>query len=381
VELDALRNSEAVHLQAVLESWRSGPGHSWPAPTGTPEATIPPPSITAPTAPGTATSIPLHTVLYTVRTWHLIAAGLSSRTLWLAPLAAVGGALQLFGDLGRGEQAQTTLREWITSTELVITVPLFASAAVVLAVGAQLVRNHRFHVTRHRDEFVITRGLVEQRSVSIPQHRIQALQITSNLVRVVLRLATMQIYTADLGQRGAASVDVPIGPLKDLIALGDRLVTLPVSDIEVRRHPLAAIRREVIRRAIRLIPLSVILVLGVTGLNSTGRTMLLIAASGGAFIALITGILAGWHRATGWDQTAIVTRSGYFSRTQWCVPVQRIQSVGTVQNPFQRRLGLITVRLDVAGTRSAVTIRDLAVAEAEALLASLHAKDRQLTHR
>lgn len=367
VELDALLNSEATHLQSVLERWRTDQLAPWPAPTGAPVATqAPPPAATlSPAASGSDAP-----ALFFVRTWHLIAAGLSSRTLWLAPLAAVGGALQVFGDLGRGEEAQSTLREWVTSTELAITVPLFVAAAVVLAVSSQLVRNHQFQIRRQRDEFVITRGLVEQRSVTVPQTRIQALQLTSNVVRVLLGLATLQIHTADLGQRGSASVDIPIGSRRALIALGDQILTLPSSDITLARHPLAAVRREVIRRGIRLIPLAVILVIALGGIGATTRDRLLLAAGLGAIIAVSTGILAGLYRATGWDQTAIVTRSGFFSRTQWIVPIKRIQSVGTTQNPFQRRLGLITVRLDVAGTRSGVVIRDISATEAGALLAS-----------
>jgi putative membrane protein len=377
VELDALLSSEAVHLERVLERWRTSHLAVWPAPTGTPLATLPPPAITPDTGI-VGTNAP---ALFVVRTWHLIAAGLSSRTLWLAPLAAVGGALQLFGDLGRGEEAQTTLRDWLTSTELVVTVPLFVAAAVVLAVSSHLVRNHRFQVRRQRDEFVITRGLIEQRSVSVPKTRVQALQLTSNVVRVALGLATLQIHTADLGQRGSASVEIPIGSRRELLALGDQILEHPVSTISAVRHPFAAVRREVIRRSIRLIPLAVILVIALGGLAATTRDRLLLAAAVAGTIAAVTGVLAGLQRATGWNEKAILTRSGFFSRTQWIVPITRIQSVGTLQNPFQRRLGLITVRLDVAGTRSGVVIRDISVAEATVLQTTLEASALQISRQ
>jgi hypothetical protein len=129
----------------------------WPAPTGLPMVLAPAPTATAtPTdeaisQSGSASS----PAIFQVRTWHLIAAGLSSRTIWLAPIAAIGGALQLFGDLGRGEQARDTLREFVTSSGPLIAVLVIATAAVGLAVGSQLVKNFQYRITRHRNEFII----------------------------------------------------------------------------------------------------------------------------------------------------------------------------------------------------------------------------------
>jgi putative membrane protein len=375
VELDALRSGEASELQRVLEHWRTLGTQTpavWPAPTGFPMVLAPAPEAITP--PRVRSDASISPAIFEVRTWHLIAAGLSSRTLWVAPIAAIGGALQLSGDLGRGEETRETLRDWVTSSGPLIAVPVIASAAVALAIGSHLVRNHRYRITRHGGEFILSRGLVETRSVTVPQARIQALQITANWIRVILGLATMQIHTADLGPRSAGAVDVPIGSRKELIPLGDRLLGLPAAAIICERHPLAAVRREVFRRVLRLVPVSVIATLAIGGIVRTTPTHLAIAAGSGGLLAVISGILAATQRATGWNDSAIVTRSGFYTRTQWTVPNGRIQSVGSTQNPFQRRLGLMSLRLDVAGTRSGVMIKDLSVTEAERLLAHLDSR-------
>jgi putative membrane protein len=309
--------------------------------------------------------------IFQVRTWHLIAAGLSSRTIWLAPIAAIGGALQLFGDLGRGEQARDTLREFVTSSGPLIAVLVIATAAVGLAVGSQLVKNFQYRITRHRNEFILSRGLIETQSVTVPQARIQAVQMTANWIRVLLGVASLQIHTADLGPRSGGAVDVPIGSRTELIPLSDQLLGVPAAAVICRRHPLAAIRREVFRRLLRLIPVAIIATFAIGGVANTTTTHLAIAAGVGALLALVSGILAATHRATGWNDSALVTRSGFFTRTQWTLPIGHLQSVATMQNPFQRRLGLISLRLDVAGTRSGVVIRDLGVTEAENLLTHL----------
>lgn len=372
VELDALRSGEATELQRVLENWRSAVAETpemWPAPTGIPMVHVPAPE--AITSAGTSLSLSPGPAIFEVRTWHLIAAGLSSRTLWLAPIAAIGGALQLSGNLGRGEEARATLRDWVTSSGPLVAVPVIVAAAMTVAVGSHLVRHHHYQISRHRDEFILSRGLLETRAVTVPQARIQAIQLTANWIRVMIGLAAMQIHTADLGPRSAGAVDVPIGSRTELIALSDRLLGVPSAEIICQRHPLSAIRREVFRRLIRLLPAAILATFAIGGLVETTLSQLAIATAVGALLAVVSGILAATRRATGWNDSAIVTRYGFFTRTQWTVPIGHLQSVGTVQNPFQRRLGLISLRLDVAGTSSGVMIRDLGDADAERLLALL----------
>jgi membrane protein YdbS with pleckstrin-like domain len=89
----------------------------------------------------------------------------------------------------------------------------------------------------------------------------------------------------------------------------------------------------------------------------------------GLMLAVATGWPAGRRRRSGWAESTLVTESGLFVWRRWIVPVDRVQSVATVQNPFQRRLGLMTVRLDVAGSPGGVILRDLGVGEAEGVVA------------
>jgi putative membrane protein len=57
-------------------------------------------------------------------------------------------------------------------------------------------------------------------------------------------------------------------------------------------------------------------------------------------------------------------------KTTW-VPLEKVQSIRWVQGPLQRRLGLASVRLDVAGRRVSGDIEDRSQAEASDLLARL----------
>ncbi len=76
--------------------------------------------------------------------------------------------------------------------------------------------------------------------------------------------------------------------------------------------------------------------------------------------APLTFHFLGW----GGDDRYIVSARGRVCRKTTWVPLEKVQSIRWVQGPVQRRLGLATVLLDVAGRRVAADIQDRDAAEA-----------------
>jgi putative membrane protein len=70
------------------------------------------------------------------------------------------------------------------------------------------------------------------------------------------------------------------------------------------------------------------------------------------------------------DHYVAAARGRVCRKTTW-IPLEKVQSIRWVQGPFQRRLGLASVRLDVAGKRVTGSIQDREVAEADKILARL----------
>ncbi|HEY3961292.1 MAG TPA: PH domain-containing protein, partial [Gaiellaceae bacterium] len=68
--------------------------------------------------------------------------------------------------------------------------------------------------------------------------------------------------------------------------------------------------------------------------------------------------------AYGRTDTCVVTRSGRFRRVTVWVPLEKVQSLRHVQGPLQRRLGLASVHVDVAGRSLHATARDRDAVEA-----------------
>ena len=83
--------------------------------------------------------------------------------------------------------------------------------------------------------------------------------------------------------------------------------------------------------------------------------------------APLTYHFLGWD---GDDRYVVSSRGRVCRKTTW-VPLEKVQSIRWVQGPVQRRLGLASVRVDVAGRRVTASIEDRDAAEAQQILARL----------
>lgn len=70
------------------------------------------------------------------------------------------------------------------------------------------------------------------------------------------------------------------------------------------------------------------------------------------------------------DRYVVASRGRVCRKTTW-VPLEKVQSIRWVQGPVQRRLGLASVRLDVAGKRVTASMEDRGVAEAAEIMRRL----------
>lgn len=361
VELDALSVDEAERIGALLEQWRRG------ATSATTTALEP----GSPLPPPPPDAVPVGPVrqLLALDLGQLVLGGLTSRSLWLAPLAAVAAVVQFVAESGLGAESADTVATNLAETSPAVLIVGVMVLALAVASVSSVVTHHGLVLSRSGDELALRRGLLEQRAVTIPRRRVQVVVLSDNIVRRRLGLAALDARTADLGGGGEdasrSSTSIPIGPRDELVGLVDQF--LPAIDHPaLERHPAGAVRRAVVRRSIRLVPAGAVLGLFVAGADGVAI---------GAAIGLVLGVSTGWafgrRLRSGWSAATIVTERGVFAWRRSVVPVTRVQSVSLSQNPFQRRLGLATVRLDVAGVTTGVQLLDLGVDEAVELVAAL----------
>ena len=93
--------------------------------------------------------------------------------------------------------------------------------------------------------------------------------------------------------------------------------------------------------------------------------------------APLTYHFLGWEND---DRYAVASRGRVRRETTW-VPLEKVQSIRWAQGPLQRRLGLASVRLDVAGKRVTASAQDRDATEAADLLRLLPALARSARAR
>lgn len=277
------------------------------------------------------------TVLVTLGPSALARAGATSGTVAvLAPLALVPAA-------AAAAAAGTTTVGVVVL--VLVTVALIALGATVAAT-TMVVRAWGFRLTLVGDDLQVVQGLLDKREHTMPRHRLQHARITDNPLRRPFRVVSVHLHSAASPGRTdqqQAHLTIPLvqrDDLDDLLALcmGSERWRVPA----LTQRPPAARRRALVRRV------------AVTAVAAAALSAL--AWPAGA-VLLPLG-LVGWpwgraaHRRAGsaLDGPVVAVASGVVVHHLELIPAERVQSARTLASPFQRRLALATLRLDVAGS-------------------------------
>ncbi|HUF99912.1 MAG TPA: PH domain-containing protein [Ilumatobacter sp.] len=365
VELGALSERDAEDLASTLERWRARHRNATDAREGATATTTPEPFVTASgeviPLPPEPLPPPARPPLLRLTAGQVVIGGLTSRSLWLAPFVALAAVVQFVNDSQFAVDSTDTMRSIVSDASPVLLLLVLLLVGLVVAAAGTVVNHYGLVVEEVDDDLVVRRGLLDRRTVTIPRDRVQYVELAAHVVRRRLHLASFGIRTADLGGGGAeseSSTSIPIGDRDDLESLIPELVR-NVEFPDTRRHPPAAVRRSIVRRSVRLVPIAALV-----GLLLAGVAAAPVGAGVGVVVAVPVGWLEGRRLKSGWTKTGIVTERGVISWRRRVVPIRRVQSVGVSQNPFQRRLGLATVRLDVAGSVGGIELLDVATADA-----------------
>lgn len=132
----------------------------------------------------------------------------------------------------------------------------------VLAVIGTMVKYANFTLKKVDDDFIITRGLLEKRQLTIPLKRIQAVRISENLLRQPLKLASVFIESAGGSAEDVESARVSIVPLvkkariREIVEahLDDYTLIDPITPV-----PRRALKRYIVRDWLPLLPIVLIL--------------------------------------------------------------------------------------------------------------------------
>ena len=306
-------------------------------------------------------------VLVRLSPWRLAIAGMTGSELALM-LTIVGWSLQFVDDISidlvdvlDGRLASPPSVAEFVAVALTLLVAWFGLAAI-----AGVVKHFGFEMRRTGSDLRVRRGLFERREGSMPLHRLQVVFVAESIVRRALRFASMTLQSA--GQAtGVRRIDVPIlrrtevePLLRMLLPLSDGWTTEPL-----RAHPPAARRRAIVRRVV------------LAAVAVAAPAVVLGGAAGVALVALalVVGAIAGELAYAGLGHAevegVVTARAGGVARSTVVVPGAKVQSTRLRSTPLQRRAGLATLWIDVAGKGRTPAIRDAAADQLGLLQAAL----------
>jgi putative membrane protein len=252
----------------------------------------------------------------------------------------------------------------------------------VLAAGSGILIDYGFSMTIKGGDLVVRRGLLERREIAIPLARVQVVRVGESWVRRLLGMGTIQVFSGGSAGREkvADRVAIPILPMADAGRVLRELLPDAVPLPALKRPPRRARRRAIVEELLGFVPLGAIVGgqawwLGAR-LPEIGWVVLL-GALAGAIVAVPLGVAHWRSRGHAWERRLLFARAGILVRWTAIVPAVKAQSVRATSSPFQRRAGLASVHVDVAGAAPNPTVVDEAGSRAAYLLGAVVAASRR----
>jgi putative membrane protein len=277
-------------------------------------------------------------------------------------------ALVVLGPISQASDWFPGLSDWlfswfdpeaVTPTTPGAFVAVAVLAAVVwlgLAAASSVVTDYGFTLARTGDDLVVRRGLLERREAVLPLARLQVVRIEESLLRRALGLASIRIQSA--GRTGgrdetAGRLAIPVLPRVRVNQVLEELLPGAAPVPRLLLPPRAARRRSVTRSALKATLVMAAIALALWWLTAAG---VLAVPPALALLALPVLALAAAAGLAGYRSLGHATREGFLYaragfaiRVTTAVPVAKAQSGSVRSSPFQRRAGLATLHVDIAG--------------------------------
>ena len=353
VDLDVVTLAEAQALRTSLLRAKTGAG---------------PAAGQAVPGPGAATA---ERVLLRLSIGEVMLAGVTG--------TRAAAVLVVLGPLSQAADWFPDLSDWLfrrLNPEAVApsTPPAFLAAAVLgvavwlgLAAASSIVTDYGFTLARVRDDLIVRRGLLERREAVLPLARLQVVRVEESLLRRALGLASIRIQSA--GRSGGADqtasrLAIPVLQRAQVNRVLGELLAGAAPVPRLLQPPPAARRRAVTRSVVLTTLLAAAVALALWRLTRLGVLVVPLTVPLAVAFGLAAYRSLGHARRDGF----LYARIGVPIRVTTVVPVAKAQSGSVRSSPLQRRAGLATLQVDVAGGGSTPRVVDAAEATAEELL-------------
>ncbi|WP_175507177.1 PH domain-containing protein [Halostagnicola kamekurae] len=301
----------------------------------------------------TSSEPPARHRVFTLRPRELALYGVARthpKTILLAVLAWVGANYFEPDAITDLQTIVITALENLLPLSPAVMLVLVVLAGWLLGVGLAIERMGNFRLSAGEGSFRRRHGFVRTTDADVSSDRIQLARVRSNPLHRLLGLAQADVGTAGISEPSPFGLQWPLAPLarRDVAwELLERAVGVDRSAVELQRLPTRARRRYAVRYALGVVVLAA----------GTALVQQVVPATRAIPLPLFVPLLVlsplaahvTWtHRGYALLDDHVVARRGFWTRRTYVVPTDTIQNLTVSQSPFQRRIGLVTVRLDVA---------------------------------
>jgi putative membrane protein len=253
----------------------------------------------------------------------------------------------------------------------------------VLAAGTGVLIDYGFVMTVKGGDLVMRRGLLERREIAMPLARVQVVRVGESWVRRLLGMGTIQVFSGGSAgrERVADRIAIPLLPMAEVDRVLRELLPGAAPLPAFARPPLRARRRAIVRATARLVPLGAILGAQAWWFEVSPPALavaVLAVAAVAAVAAAALGVSTWRSRGHAWERGLLFARNGIVVRWTAIVPAAKAQSVRATASLFQRRAGLASLHVDVAGASPNPTVVDESTARAEDLVGVVVAGSRRV---
>ena len=244
-----------------------------------------------------------------------------------------------------------------------------------LAAASSIVTDYGFTLARAGNDLVVRRGLLERREAVLPLARLQVVRIEESLLRRALGLASIRIQSA--GRAGGADqtasrLAIPILQRVQVNRVLEELLPGATPVPRLLLPPPAARRRAVTRSVLVATLLVAAVALPLWRLTTLDvlavPAALAVLALPVLALAVALGLAAYRNLGQATRQGFLYARVGVAIRVTTAVPVAKAQSGSVRSSLFQRRAGLATLHVDIAGGGPTPQVHDESQATATGLL-------------
>lgn len=219
----------------------------------------------------------------------------------------------------------------------------------IASMGLAWLRWGGFRLTGSGADLHVDFGRLTRVHATVPRRRIQAVTVHSWPTHRLFARASLRVVTAAANAKELEE-ESPSGerlaPILPAIAIGS-LLTRVLPELAWQGHSWQRVEPRAFRRAVKKHLLWIVPFAGLSALEwGAWAVPFLVGLVAWAAYATRKQLAAlGWALAPG----ALWIRKGWLWRTLHIVPLSKIQAAGTSESPFDRRAGMATLRVDIAG--------------------------------